>query len=93
VREIIRRRVQISCIHWRNEESLFDSRPRQKIFFVFAVSRIVLETIQSASPEETWPGHVVYSPSHTDVTVACSCVLLTYLLTYLLHGAESFFRN
>jgi hypothetical protein len=81
VREKIRRRAQISRIHWANKESLFDSRPMQEISFVFAISRLVLETIQPASPEEKRPAHFVHSPSHTDVTIEWSCILFTYLLT------------
>jgi hypothetical protein len=54
------------------------------MFFVFVISRLVLQTIQPASPEEKAAGaHVVQPPSNTDVTVAWSCVLFTYFFTYL----------
>ena len=77
VREIIRRSVQINRTRWRNEES-FDSRPRQGIFLVFTISRLVLETIQPACPEEKRPGHTLFIPLHIPT---CVELHLTYLLT------------
>ena len=86
-REIIRRRVQISSIHWRNEESLFDSRPRQE-FFSF-----------SLFPDWFWRPTGLLHRKKSGRGTRCSLpfthrrygwvelhliYLLTFLLTYLL---------
>jgi hypothetical protein len=57
--------VQITRTHWRTEESLFDSHPRQGIFLVLTLSRLVLETIQPNSPEEKRTEHTLFTPLHT----------------------------
>jgi len=73
--------VQINRAQWRTEES-FDSRPRQGIFLVFTISRLVLETIQPACPEEKRPWHKLFSPLHIPTYVELH---LTYLFNYLLN--------
>jgi len=67
--EIIRLRVQINRAQWRTEES-FDSRPKQDIFLVFTISRLVFEIIQPACPEEKRPENTLFTPLHIPICVA-----------------------